>query len=148
MAQWVQALLPLLGLLMLLGGVALMVIFAPDDARQALATEYANFLKVLAATAGPTAAAILGDLAVGERPRFDANSPPGMKRNFYISRYAGLLCFGIMGGAGAQYFGAPPMLGYAAAAAGGMLGTKIINVVFSRILDKYAPPVSPTGGSS
>lgn len=147
--QALQPLLPVLGLILAIAGVCLMVLYAPDDARQAMATEYSSFLKVFAATVGPAAAAFLGDLASpADRPKFDANSPPGLKRKFIISRWASCLVFGMIGGAGVQAVGLSAWLGYAAAATGGLLGTKIINVIFNRILDKYAPPVTPGGGAA
>jgi hypothetical protein len=142
-----KILLPFVGAILIVVGIALMIIFAPDDARQALNSEYSSAVKGVAAILGPTGAAVIGDLAQsGERPTFTPGTPARVRRAYYVSRIASCVLFGIIGGATAQWAAIPSLVGWGIAGVGGFLGTKIVNIVFNRVLDKYAPPVSPPGG--
>lgn len=145
MIEMLKILLPYLGALLAVVGLALMVIYAPADAKAVMHTEYSSFMKSLAAIVGPTAAAFIGNLASSTRPQFDANTPKSVKRGYEVSRYASCVVFGMAGGATVQWAGLPVLVGYAAAGIGGLLGVQVLNLVFNRLLDKYAGPGSGGG---
>ena len=133
--------------LLALAAVAFLIailIWAPDGARDAVRSEYAAFVKLLAASIGPTAAAFLGDLAAeATRPKFDATTPRRAVLSYQVGRIASLCLFGFLGGAGASALEVKAAWAYVAAAAGGHIGVHIINIITNRLLDKYLPP---TGG--
>lgn len=140
MIEIIKAMLPFFGAALAIVGIALMLAFAPTDTQPVLAREYSEFVKSLAAVLGPTAAAFIGHLSnTSDRPAFTAETPRHVTRAYTVSTYAGCMMFGICGGAVTQWAGVPSIVGYAAAAVGGFLGTMIVNVVFNRILDKWLP---------
>jgi hypothetical protein len=141
-----KILLPFLGAVLIVVGIAMMIVFAPEDARQALNSEYSSAVKGVAAILGPTGAAVIGDLAQsGERPTFVPGTPVRVRRAYYVSRIASCVLFGIIGGATAQWAAIPALVGWGIAGVGGFLGTKIVNIVFNRVLDKYVPTGTPGG---
>lgn len=143
MGNILAAAMPFIGLALAAIGVVLMVIYAPDGARDVVNTAYADFIKAIALTLGPAAAAFIGDLTtIADRPKFGPETPAHVRRNFLVSRWASIVLFGMLGGLGAAWAGQSAMLGYVGAAIGGHLGTKIINVVFQRVIDKHFPAVA------
>jgi len=137
------AAMPFIGLALAVFGVVLMLWFGRDVAREAVDTAAADFVKAVALTAGPAAAAFIGDLTtIADRPKFGPETPASVKRNFMIARWASIVLFGMLGGLGASAAAANAMFGYIGAAVGGHLGTKIINVIFQRVIDKHFPAVA------
>ena len=139
-------LLPFLLFVAAIVALVLIFIWAPAGAVEAAKGEYATFVKVIAASIGPAAAAFLGDLASeATRPNFTPETPPRVIAAYRVSRIASLCLFGVMGGAGAAALGISPFWAYLGAAGGGHVGVQIINVIVNRTLDKYLPP---KGGAS
>lgn len=140
MVEIIKAMLPFFGAALAIAGIALMLAFAPKDTHPFLAKEYSTFVNSLAAILGPTAAAFIGHLSnMSDKPAFTTETPAKVFRAYTVSTYAGCMMFGMCGGALTQWAGVPPLVGYAAAAVGGFLGTMVVNILFNRILDKYLP---------
>lgn len=138
-----SSILPYLPLLVLSVGaaaLALMVIFAPADVREAVQGQYNDSLKTIISILGPTAVAALGDVAMNSRrPDFGPHEDPVWKLRYNLARWASWPVFGILAGMAAYIFDrdAPMIVTWGIAAVGGAGGTATINIIFNAVLRRY-----------
>jgi hypothetical protein len=138
MLDILRLLIPYVGALLAVFGLILMLVYAPNDAKVVMATEYSSFVKVIAAAIGPTAVAVIGSFAATGRPVFNKEDHAA-KVAYWTSKWAACIIFGIGGGLVTKWTGWD-VAGYTAAGFGGVLGVQIVNVVFNRVLDKWVSP--------
>ena len=136
--ELLRLLVPYLGAFMAVFGLILMLVYAPDDAKAVMATEYSNFVKIVAAAIGPTAVAVIGSFAATGRPEFGPDEA-AKRVAYWTSKWTSCVIFGIGGGLVTKWTGCD-VAGYTAAGFGGVMGVQIVNVVFNRILDKWVSP--------
>lgn len=138
MIELLRLLIPYFGALLAVFGLVLMLVYAPDDAKTVMATEYSNFVKIVAAALGPTAVAVIGSFAATGRPVFGADEQ-AKKAAYWTTKWASCIVFGIGGGLVTKWTGWD-VAGYTAAGFGGVLGVQVVNVVFDRVLNKWVAP--------
>ncbi len=143
------AIAPYLPLILLAGAIlllAVLLVLAPSEIREAVQGQYHETLRTIVSILGPTAIAALGDIAANaRRPEFGHGEPAVMKTRYYLARYASWPVFGILAGMGSYFVvGAdgPLVVTWGFAAAGGALGMGIINIVFNWALGRYQPPAA------
>lgn len=147
MVGFLQAIAPYLAAGVVLCLLGLLIAFGSDPVREALRSEYDQFLRNVLAIAGPTAAAAIGDLALAaSRPAQLASATASARWAYLFSRWASWILFGIIGGGVVAISGWPPIAAYMAAGVSGALGTNVVNIVFNWMLGRTQPPAGPPVG--